>query len=237
MPIQLRDNDTAHVHCSVKRQSLIENRLSLRSIHDKNSIVRPHRRRNLLHLFKQSLFLPVPPRRIHDDDFIPIIHKSIHPLLGNHHRIRLRVRSIKGNPQLGRILLQLIKRPGAKRIRADHAGLPPPPLIIMGIFGNGGGFPRALKAHEEDDVGFVSFHDVGFDDFAVVLVVCRGEHGGQFVDYRLLNEAIDVGVSGGRRVAVVAGHQVADLLLDVGSDRHNELDVDVRFDEGAGDVG
>jgi hypothetical protein len=32
---------------------------------------------------------------------------------------------------------------------------------------------------------------------------------------------------------VVVGHQIAHLLLDVGPQRHDKLDVDIGFDEGA----
>mmetsp|Transcript_3653 Transcript_3653/g.8068 ORF Transcript_3653/g.8068 Transcript_3653/m.8068 type:complete len:214 (-) Transcript_3653:394-1035(-) len=207
MSVQLGNNDTPHIDRRMECQCLIVHRLSLRGIHHKNRIIGRHRRVNLLHLLKQRLLLTMPPARIHDDHLVPIAHEPLHSLLGNEHRIGLGVRSVKRHAQLRRVLFQLIERPGAKGIGADHGGLPSPPLVIVRVLGDAGGFSRALESHEEDDVGLSAFHFVRFDYCgavvgAVVAVDFGGEHGGQFIDHGALYQSCHVGVGIGIAVPI-----------------------------------
>jgi hypothetical protein len=80
-------------HFIHNRKSLIINSLTLRHIHNKYSIARPHRLGNFLHLLKQRFLLPVPTWRIDDDNdfFVPVGNEAFYTLLGYLDRICLSV--------------------------------------------------------------------------------------------------------------------------------------------------
>ena len=59
-----------------------------------------------------------------------------------------------------------------------HGGLPSFALVVVSEFGNGGGLTSALKAHKQNDIGFVPFHDIRFGGIRSA----RGEDGGEFVN-------------------------------------------------------
>ena len=138
-------------------------------------------------------------------------------------------------------MFELVEGSGAEGVGADHGGFESAALVVVGVFGDGGGFAGALESDEEDDVGFASFECVGFDYFGSVVVVGGAaggilvggrEHGGEFVHDGSLDQFVHVH---GIRLVIV--HQIGNLFLNVGTQLHDQFDIDVGFDEGAGYFG
>ena len=191
MTVELRHDDATHVHGRVERVGLIVHGLPLRGVHDEYGVAGVHRGGYLLHLLEQALLLPVPSRRVDDDDLVAVLDEPVHSLLGDRHRVGLGVAPVERNPQLRRVLLQLVERPRAEGVGADHGGLPPPPLVVVGELGDRRRLARALESHEEDDVRLAPSHDVRLRR----PVARRGEHRSELVHDGLLDLTGEVGVA------------------------------------------
>mmetsp|Transcript_8272 Transcript_8272/g.17810 ORF Transcript_8272/g.17810 Transcript_8272/m.17810 type:complete len:443 (+) Transcript_8272:521-1849(+) len=226
--VELRHDDAPHVHGRVERAGLVVHGLTLRGVHDEYRVAGVHRGRYLLHLLEQALLLPVPARRVDDDDLVAVLDEPVHSLLGDGDRVGLGVAPVEWHPELGSVLLELVERPRAEGVGADHRGLPAPPQVVVRELGDGRRLPGALESHEEDHVGPPPPHDVGLR----APLARRGEHRGQLVDDGPLDLAGEVGVA--RRRVLRDG--VADLPPDVVLQVRHELGPDVRLGQCLADV-
>mmetsp|Transcript_29067 Transcript_29067/g.81803 ORF Transcript_29067/g.81803 Transcript_29067/m.81803 type:complete len:282 (+) Transcript_29067:408-1253(+) len=230
MAVELRDDHAAHVHGARERRCLVEHGLALRRIHDENGVVGTNCRSDFLHLLQQPGLLLVPTRRVDDDELVLVLHELLHAFGRDGHWIRLRVGTVERDAELGGVLLQLVEGSGTERVRAHHGRLPAAPLVVVGELGDGGRLSGALQSDEEHDVGLGALHGVR--------LALRRQQPDELLHDDLLDGLADVG----RRALILVGlllvvlHDVLHPALDVLAQRHDQLDVDVGFDQGPRDV-
>mmetsp|Transcript_15248 Transcript_15248/g.34908 ORF Transcript_15248/g.34908 Transcript_15248/m.34908 type:complete len:300 (-) Transcript_15248:1-900(-) len=233
--VEFCDDDAADIHGVGKGQRLVVHCLALRRVHDQNHVVGGHCRRDFLHLLQQSRFLPMPTRRIDDDDLVVFFDKLIDSLFRNCHGIGLCVRTIERNSKFRCVLLELIEGSGAKGIGTHHSRLPPSPLVIIRVLSDRCGLSGSLQPHKQNNVRLAAFHPVGFPGGFQQL--------DELVDDRLLHHLGDVarplfslGVAVVFVLAVVVFDQSLHVFLDVFAEGHYQSDAHVGLDQRPGDL-
>lgn len=145
MTIQLGDNDRTDVDLFLESFGLRLASLPNGGIHHEDNVIRLHSRGHRQHLLEQRFLLLVPSTGIDNNKLESLFLKHVHAILGDDHRIHLRVASVERNSSLGGVLLDLIVRTGTERIRTNQTRLPVLLLIVIGQLGTGRGLSGSLE--------------------------------------------------------------------------------------------
>ena len=218
--VRLGEDNGSKVSGLLERAGLRFCGLADGGVQDHDRLVGLHRLLDLHHLVEEVLLLPVPTRRIHNDDLEALLLELVHALLRHRHGVRLRVASKVGDLGARRVLLELVEGTGAEGVGAHEAGLEAARRVPPRELGARGGFAGTLQADEHDDVGLALARLEGLG--------VRVDELDELVVDGFLDEALLVDARG--EVLEVDG------ALDRVAEVHDELDVDVGFDEGVGDL-
>mmetsp|Transcript_13052 Transcript_13052/g.36622 ORF Transcript_13052/g.36622 Transcript_13052/m.36622 type:complete len:513 (-) Transcript_13052:56-1594(-) len=150
--VELRHDHGADRDGLLERQGLVVRRLAHRAIDDENDAVRLHGFLDLPHFLEEGVLLLVPSTRIHDDEVVPFLPEALDSRSSYRCRVRLGVTSVKRDPRLRTVLLQLVESSRAEGIRADHRGPIPLPLVGVSVLRARRRLTVTLKTHEHDHV-------------------------------------------------------------------------------------
>mmetsp|Transcript_18653 Transcript_18653/g.34761 ORF Transcript_18653/g.34761 Transcript_18653/m.34761 type:complete len:254 (-) Transcript_18653:101-862(-) len=175
-------------------------------------------------------------RGIYDNDLIMLRNKLLHAFFGNGNRVCFCVRPVEWHPQFGSILFQLVKGTRTERIGADHRHFPSSTLVVIGVLGDGCRLTASLQSHKQNDIRLSAFHCVRFPT--------RLQQIDQFFHHGLLHKLRDITgssfsflfVVSNVIVIVVVLDQFLYIPLDVFTQVHYQLDVDIGFNEGSCDL-
>ena len=150
--VHLGDDDRSDVDCLPEGFSLSVALLTNGTIHNKDDVIWFHSLLYLFHLIEKVSLLFVPTRSINDDDLHPFLFKLSNTFFSDSHWISLDVTTVERDPNLGCVLLKLVKSTCSEGISTDHGHSPPLLLVVVGNLAASSGFAATLKTHKHDDI-------------------------------------------------------------------------------------
>ena len=120
-------------------------------------------------------------RSVHNDNLIIVLTEVGHACLCDLDWVSLLLISVEWALDLGSVHLQLSESAGTESVRADDTHFPSLLHVVIRKLGASGRLTGTLQADKHDNVRLAALE--------LVRLVAAGEHGGELVNHRFLNNS------------------------------------------------